>query len=626
MNTRLKMALLLHSGESGFAIVIAVSLGLIMILVGLTLTMRSQGDQIVASSQKATEKSLAVAEKGIAYYHAFLNANRNLALYPDCRSTRTTPGADCDDPLPTTGTPITDPLQMSWSNASTIPEIASACNNSASTSDIETVYASTAWKAVDPNDPSKGQFRLVSYQMVDTGDNSWPAKGEIVVEGRLAQTTDNNVPKKAISRVTANIGIGFPNQQNVPIPGVWLGGNGTEDPDSFDNSSANANIIINNCDVTAAKIADMQTRVGSGYTVKKTNMQMPDVPTMPAPIVPDTTNNPPNPPTPGTIPLQFGSSASIPGNNVVGLTARTRPPQINGAVTFVTGFVDNLIGFAVQPVYASSIPDLSSGTKLSAVPLQFGTNILLAQGKSGGNSGGGNSGGGNSGGGNTGGGNTGGGNTGGGNTGGGNTGGITLPRINGAVDPLTGFADQPIQFNGQSTYVYSVTGDIPSGTTINVTPGQRVVIFLSGSIENNVEINHCGNLSASQCNPLNFQIYGTGSWGEQICMNGNRRIEAFILAPNYRVGVQGGGGGQGGIKGAIWAKTWSNPDTKIDSQDCASNTSNVVVEQTGNWNDLGVSPKFLPPPISGIREWKQTNATEAPPAKLNVHPYNWMNN
>ncbi|MEB3150976.1 MAG: hypothetical protein VKL60_18400, partial [Sphaerospermopsis sp.] len=61
LHTRLKMALLLHSRESGFAMVIAVSLGLIMILVGLTMTMRSQGDQITASQQKATDQALAAA-------------------------------------------------------------------------------------------------------------------------------------------------------------------------------------------------------------------------------------------------------------------------------------------------------------------------------------------------------------------------------------------------------------------------------------------------------------------------------------------------------------------------------------------------------------------------------------
>ncbi|MFN9952152.1 MAG: hypothetical protein ACK55I_03565, partial [bacterium] len=84
LHTRLKMALLLHSRESGFAMVIAVSLGLIMILVGLTMTMRSQGDQITASQQKATDQALAAAEKGVAFYQQLINTNRMLSRYDDC--------------------------------------------------------------------------------------------------------------------------------------------------------------------------------------------------------------------------------------------------------------------------------------------------------------------------------------------------------------------------------------------------------------------------------------------------------------------------------------------------------------------------------------------------------------
>ena len=51
--------------EQGFAIPIAVGMGLIMILIASTLIVRSQGDQISASAQKATAQSLAIAEGGI---------------------------------------------------------------------------------------------------------------------------------------------------------------------------------------------------------------------------------------------------------------------------------------------------------------------------------------------------------------------------------------------------------------------------------------------------------------------------------------------------------------------------------------------------------------------------------
>lgn len=65
MNKKLKIALKNHSSDQGFAIPIAVGMGLTMILIATTLIVRSQGDQVSASAQKATAQSLAVAEGGM---------------------------------------------------------------------------------------------------------------------------------------------------------------------------------------------------------------------------------------------------------------------------------------------------------------------------------------------------------------------------------------------------------------------------------------------------------------------------------------------------------------------------------------------------------------------------------
>lgn len=65
MNKNLKIVLKNRSSEQGFVIPIAVGMGLIMILIATTLIVRSQGDQVSASAQKATAQSLAVAEGGM---------------------------------------------------------------------------------------------------------------------------------------------------------------------------------------------------------------------------------------------------------------------------------------------------------------------------------------------------------------------------------------------------------------------------------------------------------------------------------------------------------------------------------------------------------------------------------
>jgi hypothetical protein len=82
MNKKLKMALGRRSSEQGFAIPIAVGLGLVMLLVGMTMIIRSQGDRVTASAQKGTAQSLSVAETGITYVQAFLIKNRGLISKP----------------------------------------------------------------------------------------------------------------------------------------------------------------------------------------------------------------------------------------------------------------------------------------------------------------------------------------------------------------------------------------------------------------------------------------------------------------------------------------------------------------------------------------------------------------
>lgn len=73
MNRKLKIALKPHSSEQGFALPVALGMGLIMVLVGTTMLIRGQGDQVTASAQKATSRSLAIAEGGLARTLANLN-------------------------------------------------------------------------------------------------------------------------------------------------------------------------------------------------------------------------------------------------------------------------------------------------------------------------------------------------------------------------------------------------------------------------------------------------------------------------------------------------------------------------------------------------------------------------
>jgi Tfp pilus assembly protein PilX len=307
LNTRLKMALLLQSGESGFAIVIAVALGLIMLMVGLTMILRSQNDQTIASTQKQTEETVAIAEKGVAYYTSFLNRNglyRRLATFPDCRNPQPRGiGEACNDPASTT-----QANQMSWSNAINIPGFNTACSWTSSGGQGG-IPVSTAWRDVD--DPSNTttpgirQFRLVSYTYGSNGQpgTAFRAVGRLIVEGRITQSSGSNIAKSS-TRLQVDIPVRDGDIFNTPVPGVWVGG--TADPDGTGSSNINGDVLVNNCNISASDRTTMEANIQPPNTLRVSDIAMPTMPTeitnMSQRVISST---PQNPATPGSLPNPF---------------------------------------------------------------------------------------------------------------------------------------------------------------------------------------------------------------------------------------------------------------------------------------------------------------------------------
>jgi hypothetical protein len=147
---------------------------------------------------------------------------------------------------------------------------------------------------------------------------------------------------------------------------------------------------------------------------------------------------------------------------------------------------------------------------------------------------------------------------------------------------------------------------IAQSSSLTITPGQRITFYLNGNISRGGNIRHdCTTAPVGvRCTPTNFQVFGYGPVGSSICLNGNNYIDMFILAPNYAVGVAGGGGGQGGVRGSVWSREWSNGNS------CGSNTSNTTVVQTATWEDMvGLMPQNLPPQVAPISTWQRQEAT-----------------
>ena len=87
MNTRFKLFLINYlnqrrvSRHSGFALPLAVMIGLCIIVVGMAVVIQAQGNQSKVVSQKAKSVVNAAAESGLTNVQNFLNNNSFLAKY-----------------------------------------------------------------------------------------------------------------------------------------------------------------------------------------------------------------------------------------------------------------------------------------------------------------------------------------------------------------------------------------------------------------------------------------------------------------------------------------------------------------------------------------------------------------
>lgn len=79
MNKKLKFALLRRSNEQGFALPVAVGLGLVMILVGTTMLVRAQSDLAIALVQRNTAQSLSLSEVSVTRIQSAFKQTPSLA-------------------------------------------------------------------------------------------------------------------------------------------------------------------------------------------------------------------------------------------------------------------------------------------------------------------------------------------------------------------------------------------------------------------------------------------------------------------------------------------------------------------------------------------------------------------
>ncbi|MTJ43610.1 DUF7305 domain-containing protein [Dolichospermum flos-aquae] len=273
MNQRLKIAIVYLSGEEGFVMPIAVGFGLVMLIIALTMIMRSQSDVVSASSQKTVSGALAAAETGIARYQSFISKNKAIAVYPDCNS-RSVNGT-CSD---------TGNTQKSWSNASVISELSGGSSSSGSCGATTTSgntaantvaeiaqQSTTNWQDItDASGVNQGQYKLVSYSGVPS--NTAPGNATLTVLGRVKQSGTGNTATSKSNTATTKLVISIPvsstttpntvtNTGTAPA-GLWA--------NSFSfsggNAIANANVQDASCGGTGTTAFPTTKDASGNYT------------------------------------------------------------------------------------------------------------------------------------------------------------------------------------------------------------------------------------------------------------------------------------------------------------------------------------------------------------------------
>lgn len=156
-------------------------------------------------------------------------------------------------------------------------------------------------------------------------------------------------------------------------------------------------------------------------------------------------------------------------------------------------------------------------------------------------------------------------------------------------------------------YEYQINNiELEDGETIQIdsSKGARVIFFVTGKIQfdGDSKIEHICE-AGKECAPASFQIFASNS-GEpklpdpQICLpiGDGKQLAAFIFAPDYALGIQGGGQ----VKGAMWGKSWG----KING--CQGNNSTGAIVQGVAWDDILVNkpgPLKELPQIGRIMAW-----------------------
>lgn len=231
--------------EQGFTLPIVVGMGLIMVLVATTMILRSQGDQVTASAQKATADSLGVSEVGMARVQSLLKR------FPQMAKKSKSEWAD------------------EYNRLTSINSCLSSADYSSLITDIN------KWINVKNSDLQQGEFKILDYSYDGT-------KGNLKVAGRAR--SENGSATTSIDNATTSLAVEVPVEtiDNLKVPGLWA--------KTFDmgNNDVSGNILVSGCSVPSG-VSAANIVSGTGSLAANPSVEYPALPDLPAAVCPSAT-------------------------------------------------------------------------------------------------------------------------------------------------------------------------------------------------------------------------------------------------------------------------------------------------------------------------------------------------
>ena len=301
MNNRLYLHLMANK-EKGFALPLAVLIGLILMVTGLTMIMRAQGDQSKAIAQKVRADALRSSEVGVARVQDLLNSVRVMARF-NSNSNCDTDGCWQNAEVPA-GNPSND-LQKHLKKLYT----ATACGNPEAADTLPAKIAELRDLADPSLDGGEGNqwfplgnnryYRVVGYNFNDTNPPpnglGW---GVLTLEGRrtsaakdLTKTlpdidSDDNAASR--NRVVVTIPIlaspppsfGSSAFTRTTVPALWISEGKADDGAKFQGDVVEV-VVSPGCNINQNKIEQPTTAPNPPYTAQFVGVPFPDLPPIP---------------------------------------------------------------------------------------------------------------------------------------------------------------------------------------------------------------------------------------------------------------------------------------------------------------------------------------------------------